>query len=188
MKTEIIKSTLPLAFLLLVAMIGLAVAGGKAPPSNETETATVEQEVKPAMQTSSAALTSGEQINWQVISSGSTNDGNSTSFRLSTTVGQTAVGMGSSTNFGLSHGFWQEFGGGGTCCIPPIRGDVNYDSVGPNIQDLTFLVAYLFGGGVAPPCAEEADVNGDSNGPNIQDLTYLVAYLFGGGPAPAACP
>jgi len=36
------------------------------------------------------------------------------------------------------------------CCIPPIRGDVNYDDAGPNIQDLTFLVAYLFGGGPPP--------------------------------------
>ena len=54
--------------------------------------------------------------------------------------------------------------------------------------DLTFLVAYLFGGGGAPDCIEEADVNGDGNGPNIQDLTHLVAYLFGGGPAPAPCP
>jgi len=74
------------------------------------------------------------------------------------------------------------------CCIPPIRGDVNYDDAGPNIQDLTFLVAYLFGGGATPECLDEADVNGDDNGPNIQDLTYLVAYLFGGGPAPADCP
>jgi len=80
-------------------------------------------------------------------------------------------------------------GGGGSCCNHDgIRGDVNYDMAGPNIQDLTFLVAYLFGGGDTPPCLEEADVNGDDVGPNIQDLTYLVAYLFGGGPAPADCP
>lgn len=131
---------------------------------------------------------SGEEINWQVISSGGNNQGSSGDVLLSGTVGQTAVGNGSSENYGVNHGFWQDFGGSSTCCIPPIRGDVNYDTAGPNIQDLTFLVAYLFGGGEAPPCPEEADVNGDTNGPNIQDLTYLVAYLFGGGPAPAECP
>lgn len=89
--------------------------------------------------------------------------------------------------------YWPEFAPctlwvAGGCCIPPIRGDVNYDTAGPNIQDLTFLVAYLFGGGEEPPCMDEADVNGDTNGPNIQDLTHLVAYLFGGGAPPADCP
>lgn len=76
-----------------------------------------------------------------------------------------------------------------TCCTG-IRGNVNGDAgESVNIADLTFLVAYLFGGGVAPPCLEEANVNGDpSEAVNIADLTYLVAYLFGGGPAPADCP
>lgn len=77
---------------------------------------------------------------------------------------------------------------GSGCCIPPIRGDINGDSNGPNIQDLTFMVAYLFSGGAYPPCLTEAEINGDGNGPNIQDLTYFVAYLFSGGPPPAACP
>jgi len=74
------------------------------------------------------------------------------------------------------------------CCLPPIRGDVNYDS-SPliNIQDLTFLVAYLFSGGVEPPCFEEADING-SNAVNIQDIVHIVAYLFTGGAPPADCP
>lgn len=76
------------------------------------------------------------------------------------------------------------------CCIPPIRGNVNYDPADAvNIADLTFLVAYLFGGGGTPPCLPEANVNGDpAEAINIADLTYLVAYLFGGGPAPAPCP
>jgi hypothetical protein len=74
------------------------------------------------------------------------------------------------------------------CCNHDgMRGDVNYDSSGPNIADLTYLVSYLFGSGTIPPCEEEADINAD--GPlNIADLTYLVAYLFGGGQAPQPCP
>jgi len=76
----------------------------------------------------------------------------------------------------------------GECCIPPIRGNVNYDpGDNVNIADLTYLVAYLFGGGPPPPCFEEGDVNGDG-AINIADLTYLVAYLFRGGPPPAPCP
>jgi len=55
-----------------------------------------------------------------------------------------------------------------------------------NVADITFLVAYLFGGGPPPPVFDEADVNGDGN-LNVSDLTYLVAYLFNGGPAPVPC-
>lgn len=136
----------------------------------------------------SAAGRTGEQINWQVISSGGTDDASSTNFRLSGTVGQTAVGEGSSTNYGMRHGYWQDFGGGAGCCNHDgIRGDENYDMQGPNIVDLTYLVAYLFGGGAPPPCEEEGDVNADG-GTNIVDLTALVAYLFGGGSPPEPCP
>ena len=53
-----------------------------------------------------------------------------------------------------------------------------------NIADLTYIVAYLFGGGPEPiPELCVGDVNGDG-GVNIADLTYIVAYLFGGGTAP----
>jgi len=66
-----------------------------------------------------------------------------------------------------------------------VNGDLE-DNV--NIADLTYLVAYLFGGGAAPPCLEEGNINGDpAEAINIADLTYLVAYLFGGGPAPYDC-
>jgi len=79
---------------------------------------------------------------------------------------------------------------GGPTCIPPIRGNVNYDGADlVNISDLTFLVAYLFTGGATPECPDEANVNGDPAGAiNIADLTTLVAYLFSGGAPPAACP
>jgi hypothetical protein len=75
----------------------------------------------------------------------------------------------------------------GGCCLLPIRGNVDYDAGDViNISDMTFLVAYLFSGGAAPPCLDEADVNGDGT-INISDMTYLVNYLFGGGPPPVAC-
>jgi len=70
----------------------------------------------------------------------------------------------------------------GTC------GDINNDGSGPNVADLTYLVAYLFQGGPPPGQMYAADVNGDGSAtPNVSDLTYLVAYLFHGGPAPM-CP
>lgn len=135
----------------------------------------------------------GEQINWQVISSGGT-EGTSTNYRVNGTVGQTAVGSGSSTNYGLGHGYWQTFDTLFPCC--ELRGDVNHDSAGPDVSDLVYLASYMFSSGPPPPCEEppgsgyfaEADINGNMTGPDVSDLVYLVSYMFSGGPAPVPCP
>jgi len=58
---------------------------------------------------------------------------------------------------------------------------------GINVADLTYLVSYLFDGGLAPPCYEEGNTDGEG-GINVADLTYLVDYLFFNGPAPPPCP
>ena len=82
-----------------------------------------------------------------------------------------------------------------SCCNGDgIRG--NADGVtgpgGPiDVADLTYLVAYLFQGGPAPPCIDEGNADGviGPGGPiDVADLTYLVAYLFQNGPAPPPCP
>ena len=132
-----------------------------------------------AMSKTSAVGRTGEQIKWQVISGGATN-GSSTNYSLMGTVGQTAVGSGSSTNYGINHGYWQNFTSGAGCCNLP--GDFNDDG-SVDISDLTAMVDFMFGGGPAAVCADEADVNGD-NGIDISDLTYRVDFMFGGGPAP----
>jgi hypothetical protein len=135
-----------------------------------------------------ADVKSGEQINWQVISSGSQINGSSTNFLVSGTVGQTAVGRGTSTNFIVIHGFWQDFGEGPTTCCD-VPGDANNDGT-VNILDITYLINYLYLGGPAPPCMYEGDANGDCS-INILDITYLISYLYQGGPAPvcaASCP
>ena len=69
------------------------------------------------------------------------------------------------------------------CCLE--RGNVNA-SGSIDISDLTFLVAYQFKGGPAPPCLEQGNING-AGAIDISDLTYLVAYQFKGGPAPPPC-
>ena len=135
---------------------------------------------------STSELATGEQINWQVISSGGAR-GTSTNYVLIGTVGQTAVGYGNSTNYGLSHGFWQVFG----CCQNRGNADGITGPGGPvDVADLTYLVAYLFQGGTAPPCEPEGNVDGivGVGGPiDVADLTFLVAYLFQGGAAPPPC-
>jgi len=125
---------------------------------------------------------SGEEINWQVISSGGSNNGVSTSYNLSGTLGQTAVSTGTSTTYTLSHGFWQDFvtGGGPGCCDSP--GDANNNG-SINILDATFLINYLYKSGAAPDCNDEADANGN-NAINILDVTYLINYLYKSGSVP----
>lgn len=134
----------------------------------------------------SVAPQTGEQINWQVISSGGTY-GTSTNYILSGTIGQTAIGIGTSTNYQLNSGYWQNFASGGGCCVG-IRGNVDNDP-GDNIDiaDLVYFVTFSFGGGPAPVCFEEADVDG-SLGLDIADIVYMVTYMFAGGPAPVSCP
>ena len=70
------------------------------------------------------------------------------------------------------------------CC--QVRGNADGQS-GINVADLSYLVAYLFDDGLAPPCYEEGNADGEG-GINVADLTYLVDYLFFDGPAPPPCP
>jgi hypothetical protein len=71
-------------------------------------------------------------------------------------------------------------------CCTGIRGNAN-NAGDITIQDLTYLVNYLFRKGSAPICIDEANVNG-VGAITVSDLTYLVQYLFNQGPTPAACP
>jgi hypothetical protein len=70
-----------------------------------------------------------------------------------------------------------------TCCR--LRGDA--DSSGElNISDLTFMVDYMFGGGMIPECEEEGDFD-NNEVIDISDITFAADYFFGGGPAPPPC-
>jgi subtilisin family serine protease len=61
------------------------------------------------------------------------------------------------------------------------RGDANMNGQ-INIQDITYLINYLYKGGPAPD-PYSGDVNG-SGTINISDITYLINYLYKGGPPP----
>lgn len=64
------------------------------------------------------------------------------------------------------------------------RGDANH-SGGVNIADAIYINAFLFQGGPAPPCMNEADANDDAH-LDGSDAAYLINWLFGGGSAPPA--
>ncbi|MCH7947058.1 MAG: S8 family serine peptidase [candidate division Zixibacteria bacterium] len=75
-------------------------------------------------------------------------------------------------------------------CCSELSGDVNNDSSPiPNVLDLTYLVDFIFRGGPAAVCPQEANLDGSLlPGPTILDLTYIIDVIFRGGPDPIACP
>jgi hypothetical protein len=68
------------------------------------------------------------------------------------------------------------------CIEGGICGDVNNNEVGPDIEDLIYLVTYMFQDGPEPIDMTTTDVNGNGIGPDIEDLIYLVTYMFQNGP------
>ena len=69
-----------------------------------------------------------------------------------------------------------------------LAGDANH-STGVDIDDVVYLINYIFGGGPPPhPMVCFGDANG-SGGIDIDDVVYLIQYIFASGPAPdpAAC-
>ena len=169
--------------LLMLVSAGVAAGGKKAPPS-KTQVADIDQLLQAAK--SAIAIRTGETIERYVISAGGT-AASSETYTVNGTVGQTAIGAASSETYNVSHGYWQQTSGGGGCCIG-ITGNVDNDgSDAIDISDLVYLVDYMFNGGPAPFCFEEADMD-ISGGIDISDLVYLVDYMFVGGSAPKDCP
>jgi hypothetical protein len=121
----------------------------------------------------------GETVNWFVIANGATN-ATSTNHRLRGTVGQPATEIASSDNHIVRGGFWQDFAASGADCL---SGDVN-ESGSVDIDDVVYLIAYVFSGGSTPvPDECCGDVDGAS-GVDIDDIVYLIAFVFQGGAAP----
>ncbi len=73
------------------------------------------------------------------------------------------------------------------CCETP--GDVGIPEDGSVlVNDIVWLVDFLFKGGPAPSCAAEGDVSVPKDGSIlVNDIVWLVDFLFKGGPAPADC-
>jgi len=69
----------------------------------------------------------------------------------------------------------------------PPCGDAN-GSYAVDIDDVVFLIAYIFSAGPAPDPLEAGDADCSST-VDIDDVVYLIAFIFSGGPEPCAdCP
>jgi len=139
---------------------------------------------------SALAQKAGEEINWQVISGGGINNGTSTAYTLSGTVGQTATDYGSSSSYGLQSGFWQNFGigGSGNCCLDwGIPGDAN-DDLAINLLDILHLIDFVYQDPVGSPpnphgCDALLDCNGDGlavDTPviNLIDILNMIDHVY----------
>lgn len=76
----------------------------------------------------------------------------------------------------------------GGCCIGD-RGNIDASSDDVvDISDLVYMVEFMFNGGPAPECTEEANLDADAEGNvDISDLVYLSDYMFLEGPPPPPC-
>ncbi len=141
----------------------------------------------------SGAFAAGENIPWQVISSGSSTNSSGGGFSLSGTVGQTAAGSVSSGTFAVHQGFWQNFETGNLNCCQAwgVPGDANSD-LNVNLIDILYTIAHLYndppGPGNPMGCDELLDANGDTN-VNLIDILYLISYRYNSPPGPEpVCP
>jgi hypothetical protein len=63
-----------------------------------------------------------------------------------------------------------------------LRGDLDANNR-YSLNDLSFLINYLYRGGPAPEVTETADINNDQS-LNIVDVTYMINFLYHNGPQP----
>jgi len=137
------------------------------------------------------------RMDCQVISAGA-GASSSSSYGLGASAGQVAPCQGTSENHGILPPPPPEpplpFPG---CCLPPLRGNVDYDPLDViDIGDLVYMVDYMFTGGLPPPCVEEGNLDAtdalgdgeDLSDIDISDLVFLVDYMFNQGPEPLPCP
>lgn len=124
------------------------------------------------------ASSTGEQINWQVLSGGG-GPMSTTGYILNGTLGQTVAGLTSTTGQSIHQGYWQNFGAVGCCDTP---GDANDDGV-CDIGDCVYLLNFIFREGAYPVCGDEGDPNGDCSA-DVGDVVYILSYIYREGPYP----
>ncbi len=112
----------------------------------------------------------------------------SENYQAGITIGVIAPGdidsIGKSTNYWTILGFWQT-DIEADCDV--IIGDANGIG-GVDIDDVVYLIAYIFQGGPAPVpyTVASGDASCDCQVDN-DDVVYLIAYIYSGGPPPCAC-
>jgi hypothetical protein len=107
--------------------------------------------------------------------------GSSTNYKLMVSAGgqSSPIGSGNSTNYKLMAGYV------GATFVQ--RGDVNADGI-VNVNDVVYLINYLFVPGSPPPVPLEAGDATCDGIINVNDVVYLINYLFVPGSPPPCDP
>ncbi|MEE9443583.1 MAG: hypothetical protein V3V99_13040 [candidate division Zixibacteria bacterium] len=171
-----------LIYLILVAQLYLPEKNEDSKTENAQSKNQIDSQNMPHPIFSSTDVQSGVDIKWHVISSGAGITGKSIAFNLSSTIGQLAVGTGTSGTIKLSHGFLQY---SAHCdCIP---GEANGDG-SINVGDAVYIINFVFRGGPAPipyeTCSGDANCDCECN---IGDAVYIIGYIFKSGAPPCDC-
>jgi hypothetical protein len=177
MRRTTIRALLGISIAVLFS-IGLASAGASQLKRMKSETKVGEIGKSGVTQstTKSAQPSDSPVVGWGVLSQGATH-ASSPGFMIRGTLVQTAIGYSSTPDNIIHSGFWQDFSASGYLC-----GDVNH-SGNVDIDDIIYIVNYVFTGGPAPDPYEIADVN-CADSVDIDDIIYLVNYIFTAGPEP----
>lgn len=169
-----------------VALLLLATVTTIGGESGVTATADVDQ-------AKSAAEIAANQVTWSTIASGG-NVADVGSYRIGSTLGQTASGTSSIGGTIVYSGYWQNFDQVVVYCCgkydPENRtGNIDYDPANvKDLSDILTLASWAFIGGPEPPCLAEGNVDGDGGcAYDLSDCLTLARYCFLGGEAPAYC-
>jgi len=124
----------------------------------------------------SSAFEAGNVV-WQAVLSGgsfSTSQG----MLSRDALGQVAVGSAATQDYKIYQGFLQSFLLSESCQPGDADGDGEVD-----VDDVIFLLNYIFSDGPEPVDFCCADANGDG-AIDIDDVVYIIHYSFAGGPEP----
>jgi hypothetical protein len=161
--------------MILLILPGSALAEGGKQISKEASAIVREAIDSLKQQYENQSPEAGEEINWKCLSSGGAKSSDGT-FIINGTLGQLAVGTSTDGTSDTHHGYWQNFETKWDC------GDVNMSGF-TDIDDIIFLVAYIFLGGPPPVPLSIANANCIDE-IDIDDVMYIVSYVFLGGPLP----
>lgn len=174
------RQFIPFIALFALLIASSAIADKSDAVKSETKTEQSASETNPKLAPTAPAT--GEQLKWK-IQPGAGSSGSSTNYKLRSISHHTSMRAGSSTGYGLRHGYLQNFAPH-TCCN--LAGDADNGNT-VNIGDVTFIIARLFSGGAPPVCCEEGDADSSSS-ITIGDVSYIISYLFRGGASPICGP
>ena len=133
--------------------------------------------------TPAAAGAATYQIPWQSINGGGA-PATSTNYQVNASVGQSAIGYSTSTNYQHGAGYW--YGAGVASCACPFQSDLD-GSTFVDAVDLAQVIDIVFFGAldITDPSCPTTRADFDNNGfADAVDLALVIDHVFFGGTGP----